>query len=198
MVLEAGGDPIPPDLRNSLIEPVAPAEDETPDHPEVGAAFEDVPESEHYDYIRQFSGDEVRLAAGSGTPVEREPVVDRVAFRRDWLCRQGLQAEKCSLVRVTGNSMEPTYIEGDMVLVDHSRVEPVDGRVFALRTRVGPLLKRLRMKDGGWMVYSDGRRPEYAPRPISEDDDIIGRVPWSLRMLDEAALEPTPLWPDVA
>ncbi|MDR0809247.1 MAG: S24 family peptidase [Gemmobacter sp.] len=39
-------------------------------------------------------------------------------FRSDWLRREGIQPGKASLVRVRGDSMEPTLRDGAMVLVD--------------------------------------------------------------------------------
>ena len=53
-----------------------------------------------YEYVRRYA-DDVRLAAGSGTTVENENVAGYVAFRRDWMRRHGLRAERCSLVSST-------------------------------------------------------------------------------------------------
>ena len=64
------------------------------------------PPPDGYEYVRRYAED-VRLAAGSGTTVENENVAGYVAFRRDWMRRHGLHAERCSLVDVTGDSMEP-------------------------------------------------------------------------------------------
>ena len=67
--------------------------------------------------MRRYA-DDVRLAAGSGTTVENENVAGYVAFRRDWMRRHGLRAERCSLVDVTGDSMEPEHFDGDSALVE--------------------------------------------------------------------------------
>ena len=74
------------------------------------------------DYVRRYS-DEVHLAAGTATEVENESVVGYVAFRHDWMRRHGLRAQMCSLVDVTGDSMEPEMFDKDSVLVDHSRCQ---------------------------------------------------------------------------
>ena len=63
------------------------------------------PPPDGYEYVRRYA-DDVRLAAGSGTTVENENVAGYVAFRRDWMRRHGLRAERCSLVDVTGDSMK--------------------------------------------------------------------------------------------
>ena len=141
------------------------------------------------DYVRRYS-DEVHLAAGTGTEVENESVVVYVAFRHDWMRRHALRAQMCSLVDVTGDSMEPEMFDNDTVLVDHSRCDPVEGETFALRTLEGPLVKRLRLHDDRWWACSDNDSPEHGPRPLDADDEIIGQVVWRTHTLDEDELQP--------
>ena len=123
------------------------------------------PPADGYEYVRRYA-DDVRLAAGSGTTVENENVAGYVAFRRDWMRGRGLRAERCSLVDVTGHSMEPELFDGDSALVDHSRCDPVEGEIFALRTLEGPLVKRLRFHDERWWASSDNDSSENGSRPL--------------------------------
>ena len=129
------------------------------------------PPPDGYEYVRRYA-DDVRLAAGSGTTVENENVAGYVAFRRDWMRRHGLRAERCSLVDVTGDSMEPELFDGDSALVDHSRCDPVEGEIFALRT-LKVVVKRLCFHDercwrqrqrliGERLTPSGWRRRDYA------------------------------------
>ena len=99
-----------------------------------------------------------------------------VAFRRTWLRDHGLRAESLSLVDITGDSLQPTLWAGDSALIDHARLEPCDGRIFALRTAEGPLAKRLRQREGRWWAHSDN--PEYAPRVLDEGETLIGELVW--------------------
>ena len=147
------------------------------------------PPPDGYEYVRRYA-DDVRLAAGSGTTVENENVAGYVAFRRDWIRRHGLRAERCSLVDVTGDSMEPELFDGDSALVDHSRCDPVEGAIFALRTLEGPLVKRLRFHDDRWWASSDNDSPENGPRPLDGDDGIIGRVVWWTHRIVEGEPQP--------
>ena len=135
------------------------------------------PPPDGYEYVRRYAAD-VRLAAGSGTTVENENVAGYVAFRRDWMRRHGLRAERCSLVDVTGDSMEPELFDGDSALVDHSRCDPVEGEIFALRTLEGPLVKRLRFHDDRWWASSDNDLPENGSRPLDGADGIRSAA-WS-------------------
>ena len=142
-----------------------------------------------YEYVRRYA-DDVRLAAGSGTTVENENVVGHVAFRRDWMRGHRLRAERCSLVDVTGDSMEPELFDGDSALVDHSRCDPVEGEIFALRTLEGPLVKRLRFHDERWWASSDNDSSENGSRPLDGDDRIIGRVVWWAHTIVDGELQP--------
>ena len=147
------------------------------------------PPAHGYEYVRRYA-DDVRLAAGSGTTVENEQVAGHVAFRRDWMRGRGLRAERCSLVDVTGDSMEPELFDGDSALVDHSRCDPVEGEILALRTLEGPLVKRLRFHDERWWASSDNDSSENAPRPLNADDRIIGRVVWWSHTIVEGEPQP--------
>lgn len=72
--------------------------------------------------------------------------------------------------------MAPAIRDGDSILVDESRTKAVDGRVFAVRTVDGPLVKRLRKRSGGWWIVSDNQ--EHTSRPISPEDRLLGLVVW--------------------
>ena len=51
---------------------------------------------------------EVDTAAGAGALVGYEHVIGHMKFAREWLRTQDLVAERCRLIRVIGESMEPT------------------------------------------------------------------------------------------
>ena len=143
---------------------------------------------EQNDYVPRYC-DEVRLAAGVSTAaLESESVASHVAFRRAWMRSRGLRAERCSLVDVTGDSMEEALFDGDSALVDHSRCEPVEGAIFALRTLDGPVVKRLHRIDDRWWAISDNS--EHDSRPLDGDDAIIGQVMWWVHTLVEGEVQP--------
>ncbi len=80
--------------------------------------------------------------------------------------------------QAAGDSMEPTIHDGDLVALDHSRNEPVDGQIFVVRTEAGLLVKRLRRRGTlAWTLASDN--PAHPPRPADTEDRVIGRVAWS-------------------
>ena len=86
--------------------------------------------------------------------------------------------------------MEETLFNGDSALVDHSRCDLIEEKIFALRTLEGPLVKRLRFVEGRWHACSDNPRPEYAPLPLDGNAGVIGRVVWWARTLVEGEPQP--------
>ena len=118
---------------------------------------------------------EVRLAAGTGEVVFEESPEVSIAVAAEALASWA-RPERLTCVRAAGDSMEPTIHDGDLVVVDGGRSDPVDGHLFAVRTDAGLVIKRLRQSRGRWLLTSDNRG--HASHPVSEDDRILGQVAW--------------------
>ena len=126
---------------------------------------------------------DVRAGMGDGIHNELEEVSGGIAFQTSWLIREGLSSEKCRAILGVGDSMAPTMNDGDVLLVDITRCEPVSGKVFAFRTPDGVKAKRLRREfiGGGWVICSDNPNKIIYPDeaiPAGIDMHIIGRVVW--------------------
>ena len=123
-----------------------------------------------------------RAAAGDGNAADLVPRAGVVWFRRDWLQRLGLDAAQCAVLRVQGESMEPTIVAGSSILVDRSRTQRRDGQIFVVQTTDGMVVKRAaRDEGGGWQLVSD--HPTWEPVPFPDDAVILGRVVWTARAL---------------
>ncbi|MDE0109950.1 MAG: XRE family transcriptional regulator [Bryobacterales bacterium] len=131
---------------------------------------------DEFESVRRYDRRDLRLAAGSHSFSDIEPAAGEVRFRLDWLRAQNLRASNLALLDAAGDSMAPTIRDGDSVLVDESRIEPVHGRVFAMRTVDGPLVKRLRKRRDRWWADSDNQ--EHESRPILREDRLLGLVVW--------------------
>ena len=127
----------------------------------------------------------VQLAAGHGAVAqEQDKPVELLAFRREWMERNGLRPGKVSAVVVTGDSMNPTLADGDTILVDHQRNEARQGHIFAVRRGRDLLVKRMQEEpDIGWMLTSDNE--EYAPIGTGTDFAVIGEIVWRGTWLGE-------------
>ena len=131
---------------------------------------------DEYESVRRYNAEDLRLAAGVRAFIDREPQASEIRFRKDWLQTHALAAKNLMLINVIGDSMFPTIEDGDSVLIDESRRAPRSGRVYGLRTLDGPLVKRLRKRQGRWWADSDNG--EYKPRLMREDDQTLGQVVW--------------------
>jgi phage repressor protein C with HTH and peptisase S24 domain len=106
-------------------------------------------------------------------------------FRRSWI-RDSLKAQPSQLriMHVEGDSMAPTLLSGDAVLVDMSRRLPNPPGIFVLDDGLGLVAKRLEhipnSDPPAVRVISDNKHyPEY--ERTAEEIHIVGRIRWFAR-----------------
>ncbi len=121
------------------------------------------------------------IAAGAGANIAEEYVADYVPFRDDWLKSHGLNATRCQVIEVLGDSMEPTLDHRAVILVDFQRTTRRRDKIFAVRTEDGPVVKRLHRTDDGWQLISDNKT--YKPVPWPREAVVLGQVMWTGRTL---------------
>ncbi len=126
---------------------------------------------------------EIASAAGAGAVVEDERITGRVKFRRTWLARHGLVAGECHVIRVLGESMEPTLVDGCSILVNRASRRRRVGRIFVVRTDDGLIVKRAgRDRAGAWQLVSDNPSKQTWPTvPWPADAPVIGEIKWAAR-----------------
>lgn len=86
------------------------------------------------------------------------------------------RADHLTCVRAAGDSMEPTILAGDLVVVDRDRRVAVDGQLFVVCTGEELAVKRLRQVGDHWNLISDN--PSHSSRAMASNDVIVGRVAW--------------------
>lgn len=133
------------------------------------------------DEFTRIASYEVAASAGHGSDVVHEAQTEPMAFRTDWLKREGLEPSKLAVIRAKGDSMEPTIADGDVLLVRLTNGDtPRDG-LHVLRMNDGLFVKRLQFDLGGVRVISDN--PLYQSRDLTREQaaemDVIGRVVWA-------------------
>jgi len=138
-------------------------------------------EKSRYVYVPQVSG---KISAGAGRVPEEDEEV-RVAFRREWIRRKG-EAKNMALIKVIGDSMEPTLLSGDLVLVDRGRsfISP-EGGIYAVALDDVIMVKRVQVLHpvDKLRIISDNKK--YDPIEVPADQvKINGKVIWYARELE--------------
>ena len=126
---------------------------------------------------------EVTTAAGTGATIDTERVSGRMKFPRTWLNRHGLSAPECRIIRVAGESMEPTLADGCAILVNQASRRRRDNRIFVIRIDDELIVKRA-AKDpaAGWQLVSDNpNKTAWPTRPWPREAKVVGEVKWAGR-----------------
>ena len=130
---------------------------------------------------------DVGASAGPGAIVGEEPLKAHVGFNPHWL-RQLTRgtAKDLSMISVSGDSMAPTLVDGDDILVDQSDGAATlrDG-IYVLRLQDSLMVKRLARSPAGPVVSIKSDNDAYPTWNDVElaQIDIIGRVIWAGRRL---------------
>jgi len=129
---------------------------------------------------------ELDLSYGMGASYLDSPVVTQTRhFPLAWLrFYTGSNPEKLFFARAIGDSMAPTLLDGDMVLIDTADQNPrFADQIWAIAYGITGMIKRLRpMPDGSVKILSDNDR---VPPEIAVDGEmhVIGRVVAVIRRL---------------
>ncbi len=133
-------------------------------------------------FIRQVRG---KISAGGGL-IPDNTIDLMAAFRKNWIKRKGGKPEDMSLIRVAGDSMEPTLLSGDLVLVDHSRnVITSQGGIYAISIDHEIMIKRVQVlhDQGKLRIISDNK--QYPPQEVEAGKVAInGKVIWFAREME--------------
>lgn len=137
---------------------------------------------EKYAHVPQYSA---KAAAGFGHDNPHVESIATLAFKRDWLRTKGVKPESLIVIYADGDSMWPTINHHDVLLLDTSKTDPVDGQVFVLTSAdKGSIVKRLVQTPlGGWILRSDNDDcDDYADIVLARSEvnehRIIGKVIW--------------------
>jgi phage repressor protein C with HTH and peptisase S24 domain len=116
----------------------------------------------------------IAAVAGASAKSLDERFVGSVWVSRAWFVRSAIDPGRCCVMSVSGGSMEPTLMDGCSVLVDRGDRTLCSGNIYVLLGDEGLVVRRAIQNRDGWWLMADNS--SLAPRFLSEDDDIIGRV----------------------
>jgi len=112
-------------------------------------------------------------------------VTGRMKFPYRWLRNRGLIPGICRIIRVVGESMEPTLPDGCAILIHLASKARADGKIFVIRVGDELVVKRtVRDREAGWLLVSNNpSKRAWATQPWPEDAQVIGEVKWLGRSL---------------
>ena len=130
---------------------------------------------------------DVDAAAGAGAFDGDERDGGHIAFDPAWLRRVARGApEQLSIIRVAGDSMAPTLVDGDDILVDRGdgAARLRDG-IYVLRIEGALVVKRLAPNPAARTLSIRSDNPAYPGWPDCDPAavDVVGRVVWAGRRL---------------
>lgn len=150
--------------------------------PFASSESDGVVSDEKYAFIPQYTA---MASAGVGHENPHIELRGTLAFKREWLRIKGVNPKSLKVIYADGDSMWPTINDHDVLLVDESRVDPVDGQIFVMFSQTkGTIVKRLIESDiDGWIIRSDNpdkinHGDQVLPDGEIHEHRILGRVIW--------------------
>ncbi|WGG48945.1 XRE family transcriptional regulator [Rugamonas sp. DEMB1] len=122
----------------------------------------------------------LRLQAGiNGIQTESDGMDGETqGISRSWVSRKGFDPTQLIAIQVKGESMEPTFYEGDTVVINLADKSPHDNAVYAINYGGEAVVKRMSRDAGQWWLMSDNsdQRKFYRRLCNGAECIIIGRI----------------------
>ncbi|OOF36742.1 hypothetical protein BKK49_11785 [Rodentibacter rarus] len=131
---------------------------------------------DYYEPIDDFRG--VRVSAGLGLENEEQYDSAYVMVESSWFQRTGNKSKHCAMFTVKGDSMEPTLKDGEEIIVDRSKRQLQEGKIFVLNHSGAMLVKKVQFTYEGIELLSDNTA--YRPIKITNEEAdnllVIGQL----------------------
>ncbi|VEH67099.1 putative transcriptional regulator [Rodentibacter pneumotropicus] len=85
---------------------------------------------------------DVRISAGNGGLNDEYLEFSTTKVEKRWLDSRYLKAKHCAMYLVSGDSMYPTLKDGEEIIVDRSKTDLKDGKIFVLNNEGAMLVKK--------------------------------------------------------
>ena len=122
-------------------------------------------------YIKFY--EDIRVSAGCGIDNHCEGYEMLKIDRK--LLNPKVNPDKHHAVRVSGDSMEPTFKDGDVIFVEPYNGDFANNRVYIIKRQDDVLVKRVKKSGDAFEIMSDNA--DYPPYTLSANEfQIIGRA----------------------
>lgn len=129
--------------------------------------------NENIVYISEYN---IKLSAGNGCEIANEDVIRQIPLLRSEVNALGWNISNLAVFTVDGESMLPTLVSGERIVIDISKKEVIDNKIFAICRDNIVLIKRLFIHPvtRKVMVKSDNQNHKEFDFEANEHDKIIG------------------------
>lgn len=121
---------------------------------------------------------DIRISAGYGGFNGDYQTFHTTKVEKAWLDARRLKAKNCAMFLVSGDSMYPTLKDGEEIIVDRSKKDLKDGKIFVLNNDGAMLVKKVQITYNGVTLIS--QNAEYAPIELDAEQAnnliVIGQV----------------------
>lgn len=127
--------------------------------------------------VRYFNA--VNASAGGGGFLDEGEESENLAIEPHFVSVLGGERELKNIqaVNVSGDSMEPTFLHGDIIFLNRAKTDISRGGIFAIQTEEMLLVKRLQKRIDGKIDIISDNKDFYLPQVASpEQINILGRV----------------------
>jgi phage repressor protein C with HTH and peptisase S24 domain len=128
---------------------------------------------------------DARAAAGRRALLAEARIIEQVTFDEGWV-RRVLRRNPgdLAIIEAFGDSMAPTILDGDVLMLDTAIADLVSGRIYVVDLGGELLVKRIQRRlNGSLLVLSDNDR--YPPEELQPSEAaplrIVGEVVWHAR-----------------
>ena len=134
-------------------------------------------EQEGYVFVPKY---DVQVSAGQGSLIHSEQIVSHLAFQENWIRQElGLDPNHIVLIQAVGDSMNPTFNAGALLLVNTKADHIKNDSIYVINRDDELIVKRIQdLWNGQIKIKSDN--PKYEPLIIQKTDaiKIVGEVVW--------------------
>jgi phage repressor protein C with HTH and peptisase S24 domain len=125
---------------------------------------------------------DVQFSAGFGSVADDNGAYETLEVPEQLLTMMGVSPANACIVKVKGDSMEPTLHNDESIVIDTSVIKPLSNQLYAFEFEGDLKVKRfVKEFSGYWTIKSDNKNnPAYQDQTIAQDNvdrlRIIGRV----------------------
>ncbi|MZH02439.1 MAG: transcriptional regulator [Nitrospinae bacterium] len=134
-------------------------------------------DQEGYIFVPKY---DVQVSAGQGSLIHSEQIVSHLAFHENWIRQElGLDPNHIVLIQAVGDSMNPTFNAGALLLVNTKVNQIKNDSIYVINRDDELIVKRIQdLWNGQIKIKSDN--PKYEPLIIQKTDalKIVGEVVW--------------------